>query len=81
MMRIEGMSGFFERRNMFFNEAEKDTSDQILARDTFLAFEKGAKIPFDFLDALEGGLSEINKNTFVAQFEITITPRRHKFRY
>lgn len=81
MMRIEGMSDFFERRNMFFNEAEKDTSDQILACDTLLAFEKGAKIPFDFLDALEGGLSEINKNTFVAQFDIKTTPRVRKHRY
>ncbi len=79
--RIEGMSDFFERRNMFFNEAEKDNSDQILARDTLLAFEKGAKIPLDFLDALQGGITEVNQSTFIAQFEIKTTPRVRKYRY
>lgn len=79
--RIEGMSDFFERRNIFFNEAEKDNADQILARDTLLAFEKGAKIPLDFLDALQGGITEVNQSTFIAQFEIKTTPRIKKHRY
>jgi len=73
--RIEGISGFFERGNTFFNEAEKDTADQTLARDTYLAFEKGAKIPLDFLDALQGAFTELNAITFVAQFEIHTTSR------
>ncbi|MDY0215951.1 MAG: hypothetical protein RBS19_03235 [Bacteroidales bacterium] len=81
--RIEGLSGFFERGNMFWNEAEKDTSDQILARDTYLAFEKGAKIPLDFLDALHGATSELNAITFVSKFDIHSTPRstfkKHRF--
>ncbi|MCL2328448.1 MAG: hypothetical protein FWC39_08035 [Bacteroidetes bacterium] len=81
LQRIEGMSDFFERRNMFFNEAEKDNADQILARDTLLAFEKGAKIPLDFLDALQGGITEVNQSTFIAQFEIKTTPRVRKYRY
>ncbi len=70
-MRIEGMSDFFERRNMFFNEAEKDNSDQVLARDSLLAFEKGTKIPLDFLDALQGGThscSEAFHHLFYACF-------------
>jgi hypothetical protein len=59
--RIENMSGFFERRNVFLNEAEKDNSDMILFCDTYMAFEKGAKIPLDGLDACEGAMSEVNR--------------------
>ena len=73
--RIEGISGFFERRNTFWNEAEKNTSDQILARDTYLAFEKGAKIPLDFLDGLHGAFTEVNAIAYVEKFEIITTPR------
>lgn len=73
--RIEGISGFFERRNTFWNEAEKNNADQILARDTYLAFEKGAKIPLDFLDALHGAFTEVNAAAFVDKFEIITTPR------
>ena len=73
--RIEGMTGFFERRNMFFNIDEKETTDQVLARDTILAFQKGATIPKDFLDALQGGLTEVNAIAFVSQFDIVTTPR------
>lgn len=82
-MRIESMSDFFERRNVFFNEAEKDCTDQILARDTLLAFEKGAKIPLDFLDALQGAFTEVNTATFVSSFDIIATPRSafRKYRY
>jgi hypothetical protein len=81
--RIESVSDFFERRNVFFNEDEKDNADQILARDTFLAFEKGAKIPLDFLDALQGAFTEVNAVTFVSSFDIVITPRKlfKKYRF
>lgn len=73
--RIEGISGFFERLNVFFNEAEKDNADSILARDTYLAFEKGASVPLDFLDALQGAFTEVNAITFVEKFEVRTTPR------
>jgi hypothetical protein len=73
--RIEGISGFFERMNTYFNEAEKDNADSILARDTMLAFEKGAAIPLDFLDALQGAFTEINAITFVDKFEVKTIPR------
>lgn len=77
--RIEAMTGFFERLNMYFNKDEKDNADQILARETLLAFEKGAKIPLDFLDALEGGLKELIKITFVEKFDV-ITVSRDTFK-
>ncbi|MDL2289897.1 hypothetical protein LJB95_00645 [Paludibacteraceae bacterium OttesenSCG-928-F17] len=73
--RIEGISGHFERGYVFYNEAEKDTADQELARETMLAFEKGAKIPLDFLDALHGALTDVNATTFVSKFEIKTIPR------
>lgn len=73
--RIEAMDGFFERRNVFFNEAEKNNADSILARETLLAFEKGAKIPLDFLDALQGAFTEITQITFVQKFDPVIVPR------
>lgn len=79
--RIEGLSDFFERRNAFFNEAERDSADQVLLRDTLLAFEKGAKIPLDGLDATQGAFTEVNQSTFIAQFEIKTTPRVKRFRY
>jgi hypothetical protein len=81
--RIEAMTGVFERRWMFFNEDEKDQADQILARQTLLAFEKGTKVPLDFLDALEGGLKEISKLTFVQKFDPVIVSREslHKNRF
>jgi len=81
--RIEGLSGHYERRNFYANEAEKDTSDMVLAKDTYLAFEKGAKIPLDFLDAEHGAVSELNGITFQQSFDIKTTSRStfHKNRY
>lgn len=72
--RIEAIT-VFERGHFYANEAEKNNADMILAKDTYLAFEKGAKIPLDFLDALQGGLSELNAITFVSKFDIVTTPR------
>jgi hypothetical protein len=73
--RIEAMSGWFERMNVFFNEAEKDNADQILLRDTLLAFEKGAGIPLDGLDAMQGGFEEVNQMARVDKFPAKTTSR------
>lgn len=73
--RIEAKSGFFERMNVFFNDAEKDDADSILARETLLAFEKGASIPLDFLDAMEGAFTEVNAISFIEKFDIRTVPR------
>lgn len=61
--RLEAWAGHWERRNFFINEAEKDTADMVLFVETLLAFEKGAKIPLDGMDACEGATSEVNKST------------------
>ena len=69
------MSGYFQRMQVFWNIAEKDNADSALAVETYLAFEKGAKIPLDFLDALQGGITEVNQLAFVERFDILTTPR------
>lgn len=73
--RIESMSGFFERLNVFWNEALEDSADFVLAKSTWLAFQKGATIPLDFLDALQGAFTEISQITFVEKFEVRTVPR------
>lgn len=75
--RIEALSGFFERRNVFFNENEKNNADSILFRDTLLAFEKGAKIPLDGLDACQGAFDQVNRISFVDKFEPILISRKN----
>lgn len=80
--RIESMTSHYERMRVFYNEKEKDNADTILARDTLLAFEKGADIPLDYLDAQEGGMAELNAVTFRSKFDIVTTSRdsmRHRY--
>lgn len=66
--RIEALSAFFERRNMFFNELERNNSDQIELREQLLAFEKGSEIAKDGPDALEGAVTNCNRVGFVEKF-------------
>ena len=40
-----------------------------------LAFEKGSKTPVDILDAQQGGISKLNKVTFVEKFDARLTTR------
>ena len=59
--RIEGMSGHFERHNVFFNEKKtKDVQDLV---DQFLAFEKGSNSHDDGPDFVQGGISKLNNRT------------------
>ena len=58
--RIEATQPHFERRNVWFNAAERDSPDQIELIDQFLAFEKGSGAPVDGPDAFEGALSRVN---------------------
>lgn len=73
--RIEALSAFFERLNVFFNIDEKDNYDQIELRDQLLAFQKGSEAAKDGPDALEGGFSECNRAAFVEKFEPRMTSR------
>lgn len=73
--RIESMAGFFERLNVFFNEALKNSIDFINLNDQLLAFEKGSGANDDGPDALQSAIAELNKATFIEKFEIITTPR------
>ncbi|WP_346236147.1 phage terminase large subunit [Niabella insulamsoli] len=61
--RIESMSGFFERRNVFFNELVKVNADQQELISQLLAFEKGSNAHDDGPDALHGAFSILNAYT------------------
>ena len=58
--RIESMSGFFERLNVFFNLAEKGSNDFQELEDQILAFEKGSGSAVDGPDALNDLIQELN---------------------
>ncbi len=61
--RIESMAGFFERRNVFFNELLKINADQQELISQLLAFEKGSNAHDDGPDALHGAFSLLNTYT------------------
>ncbi len=73
--RVESMSGHFERLRVFWNEDEKNTFDQITSIDQLLAFEKGSGANDDAPDAIQGGISDLNKTTFVSSFDVKSTSR------
>lgn len=76
--RIEALSAFFERRNVWFNDLERNNYDQIELRDQLLAFEKGSEAAKDGPDALEGAFSECNRTSFVDKFEPRMTGRSER---
>lgn len=55
--RIASMEGLFQRRWVFFNDAEKEHADQIELLDQLYAFEKGSEANDDGPDALHGAIS------------------------
>jgi predicted phage terminase large subunit-like protein len=77
--RIESMAGHFERKNVIFNEAERSYPDQVTLTDQLLAFEKGSKANDDGPDCLHGGISEVNKATFVEKFIPVVVSRKDMF--
>lgn len=78
--RIESMSGYFERHNMIFNEAEKGNPHQVTLIDQLLAFCKGSKANDDGPDALHGAVSDLNRAAFVEKFE-PVTVSRMELMY
>lgn len=76
-LRIEKMSGLFERGNIYFSERKKRNNNMKMLIDQILAFEKGSGANDDGPDAVEGGLYYLNRkaNTkgFAARFGETIS--------
>lgn len=67
--RIESMSGYFERGNIWFNEEYKGSTDFQTLEDQLLAFEKGSGANDDAPDALQSGIVEVNQMAFVSKFD------------
>jgi predicted phage terminase large subunit-like protein len=59
--RVESILGFFERRNVWFNEDEKEDTDQVEAIEQFTSFEKGSKAHDDYPDAVHGAFRELEE--------------------
>jgi len=72
--RIEAMSAFWERRNVFFNEAERNNYDQIELKEQLLSFEKGSSGAVDGPDALEGAIAECNRTARIDKFDARTVP-------
>lgn len=60
--RIESLSGYFERKNVFFNTEQKNPDMQTLI-DQFLAFEKGSQAHDDGPDATHGAFKWLSGRT------------------
>ena len=60
--RIESLSGFFERHNVYFSKAHLNSDMQTLI-DQFLAFEKGSNAHDDGPDATHGVFTYLNMRT------------------
>ncbi len=73
--RVEAMSAFFERHNIFFNAKEKNSPDFVIMIDQLLAFEKGSQANDDAPDALCDAIAELNKTTAIDKFPATTTSR------
>lgn len=73
--RIEAMSGFFERRNVFFNEYLRNHADMVELIGQLMAFEKGSNAHDDGPDALQGAMSTLNVATTGKSFEYAFGER------
>ena len=67
--RIESTAGFFERRNVVFNEKMQNDPDFVTLVDQFLAFERGSQANDDGPDAWHGAESKLNRITFIEKFK------------
>lgn len=76
--RIEGMAGFFERGNVYFNERLMESTDFIALFDQLLAFEKGSGAHDDGPDAFQGAIAKLNTITFVEKFQPRVQKRSSK---
>ncbi len=73
--RIESMAGYYERNNMFIDEALREDPDTMLHVEHLLAFEKGSGTPDDSPDAQHGAISKLNAVTYVQKFETRLKSR------
>lgn len=67
--RIESMTAYFDRGNVYFNDEYRDSIDFDKLLDQLYAFEKGSGANDDGPDAMQSGIVEVNKISFVTKFE------------
>lgn len=72
---IESILGKFIRRWVFWNIKEKQHADQIVTLDQFYDFEKGSDTNDDGPDAIAVGFKELDKKTYIENFDPKITER------
>ncbi len=70
--RIESTEGYFQRRWVWYNASEKDSTDQTELRDQYLAFEKGSQAHDDGPDCVHGAIDAVNRLAFVEGFDARI---------
>jgi predicted phage terminase large subunit-like protein len=73
--RIESTEGYFERHWVWFNEAEKESVDQIELIEQYMSFEKGSDAHDDGPDAVHGGIDEVNRTAHVEKFPPRMSSR------
>ncbi|MCT4613597.1 MAG: phage terminase large subunit [Marinifilaceae bacterium] len=78
--RIESMSGYFERMNVFFNDKLMQTADFIALIEQILVFEKGSGAHDDAPDALQSAIAKLNNVCRVENFKARIKSRSTKRR-
>jgi|26BtaG_2_1085354.scaffolds.fasta_scaffold01795_5 predicted phage terminase large subunit-like protein len=74
--RVESMQGYFQRGNIWFNLAEKDSTDFKELIDQLLAFSKGSGANDDGPDALQSAISKANVSALTNQTPMTTTSRK-----
>jgi len=74
--RIESMSGYFERGNVWFNEAEKGSTDFHETINQLLAFAKGSGAHDDAPDALQSAISKLNVAALTNKTPLKTTSRK-----
>lgn len=72
---IESGLGRFLRHWVFWNIKEKENADQIVTLDQFYDFEKGSGSNDDGPDAIIVGFKELDKKTYIENFDPKITER------
>ncbi len=79
--RIEGISGFWERRNVWYNIDEKDGADHEEELDQLIGFEKGSGTADDSPDADHGAISELESIGITRNYKERTGKRKKKYKY
>lgn len=75
--RVESLSGFFERHNVYFNKKALNADMQTLI-DQLLAFEKGSQAHDDGPDAMHGAFSYVNMRTYKSHTKYSVGIRESR---